>query len=117
MDYIALSLAIIALVFSLFGWVGMLLKYRERPGHLPSVSRPLVLSVTPGAPKHGPYTIPSLGEYAITQYHVRDYDKPLHCCTCGREFVEDENFWSIAIPDYSDALLGVCVLCYGKAIA
>jgi hypothetical protein len=125
MDSIALSLAIIALVIALFAFIWLLLKRGDPPVSLPELDaspaplpqRPLVLSVTPGAPKHGPYILPSLGAFAITDYHVQDYDEPLRCCTCGREFVEDESFWSIDIPDYPDGLLGVCTLCYGKAIA
>lgn len=79
--------------------------------------RPLVFQLHPGALVKGPFITPTLGKPKLIRYYTEDYENALRCCKCGREFEEKEFFWSIDVPDFPDGLLGVCVTCYGKAVA
>lgn len=85
---------------------------------VPPSSPPILLSPEPGAGLKGPYNIPTFGSPVLEIYMAADYEIPLVCIGgCHKKFADGEKFYFIPLPDQSPGSgLGLCTLCYGKAI-
>lgn len=84
----------------------------------PPTAAPLLLSSEPGTEMRGPFYLPAFGLPVLETYAAHEYETALQCSQCHRPFEDGEGFYSIPLIDQPPgSVLGVCALCYGKAVS
>jgi hypothetical protein len=84
----------------------------------PPTTPPILLTFEAGAEVRGPYNLPSFGQPTLETYDSADYEIPLVCPGCHRSLTDGERFYFIPLLDQPPgSALGVCALCYGKAVS